>query len=294
MDELTPPTDLESLETLIDTLTEFGVEYGFQILGALVFLLIGIKISGWLSKKLTKVALDKGLNQTLAYFIGNVAKIILITLLVIVTLGNFGISIAPLVALAGASAFGATLAIQGPLSNYGAGIGIILSRPFIIGDTISVGGTSGVVEKIGLGTTILSGEDGEQVTIPNKRIVDQVIINSDARRVVQTKIAISDTRNAGRAVDRIREALSDIPDIAAGDTPPQVGIHDFTYGGVIIGARFWVPSTRYYQTRYAVNRAIMDTLRTLNISLLSSPVAIDPTTLSADDEDGIGQEHSAG
>jgi len=135
MENLTPPTDLASLEKLLASLTEFAVEYGFQILGALVFLLIGMKVAGWLSRKLAQVALSKGLNQTLAHFIGNLVKIILIVILVIVTLGNFGVSIAPLVALAGASAFGATLAIQGPLSNYGAGIGIILSRPFVIGDT---------------------------------------------------------------------------------------------------------------------------------------------------------------
>jgi len=293
MENLTPPTDLASLEKLLASLTEFAVEYGFQILGALVFLLIGMKVAGWLSRKLAQVALSKGLNQTLAHFIGNLVKIILIVILVIVTLGNFGVSIAPLVALAGASAFGATLAIQGPLSNYGAGIGIILSRPFVIGDTIAVGGTNGVVERIGLGATILTGEDGEQILIPNKRIVDQVIVNSDSRRVVQTKIAIADTRNAGRVIDSIRKTLTDIPDIAGGDSPPQVGIHDFTYGGVVIGARFWVPSTRYYQTRYAVNRAIMDTLRSLDVKLLSATMAMDPDTLSGDDADGIGLEDSA-
>lgn len=294
MEDLLAPMDFQSLETLTNALTEFAVEYGFQMLGALVFLLIGIKVSGWLSRKVSAMAMAKGLNQTLAHFIGNVIKIVLIVLLIIVTLGNFGISIAPIVALAGASAFGATLAIQGPLSNYGAGIGIILARPFVIGDTIAVGSTSGVVEKIGLGATILSGEDGEVITIPNKRIVDQVIVNSDERRVVQTKIAIAEGQRAGKVVDAIKETLRGIPDLASGDAAPQVGIHDFTFGGVVIGARFWVPSKRYFQTRYAVNRAILDTLRSLDIRLAQGGgVALDAKNLSADDEDGIGQEHSA-
>ncbi|MEQ8665173.1 MAG: mechanosensitive ion channel family protein [Rhodospirillales bacterium] len=293
MDDLKAPTDLDSLATLIEKLTEFAVEYGFQILGALVFLVISIKVAGWLSRRISAFALSKGLNQTLAYFIGNVVKIILIVLLAIVTLGNFGISIAPIVALAGASAFGATLAIQGPLSNYGAGIGIIIGRPFVIGDTIAVGSANGVVEKIGLGATILSGEDGEVITIPNKEIVGRVIVNSDQRRVVETKIAIRQTDKAGKAVDSIRDALSGIKDISSGDVAPQVGIHDFTYGGVVIGARFWVPSKRYYQTRYAVNRAILDTLRSLGITLADGGgVALDPKTLSGDDADGVGLERS--
>jgi len=280
------PTDLDSLKTLIDKLTEFAVDYGFQILGALVFLLIGMKVAGWVAKRVTNLALAKGINQTLAQFIGSVVKIIAIVMLVIVTLGNFGISIAPIVALAGASAFGATLAIQGPLSNYGAGVGIILGRPFIIGDTIAIGGVSGVVEKIGLGATILNGEDGEVITIPNKEIVGQVIVNSDERRVVQTKIALKGKDSAPKAVDAISKTLSGIPDISSGDAQPQVGIHDFTYGGVVIGARFWVPSRRYFQTRYAVNRAILDAVRSVGAELADGGmVAVDPGSLSADNDE---------
>lgn len=276
---------LETIQTLIDTLLEFAVAYGFQILGALVFLFIGLKVAGWVGRRVTTLSLNKEINQTLAEFIGMIVKILIIGVLVIITLGNFGISIGPLVALAGAGAFGATMAIQGPLSNFGAGIGIILSRPFVIGNTITVGNASGVVEKIALGATVLSGEDGEQITVPNKEIVGRVIVNSQEQRVVQTKLAVAGTADAPRAITAIQNALGDIADINSG-AKPQVGVHDFTYGGVVVGARFWVPSSRYFQVRYAVNRAILDAMSKEGIDLLNAgSLAVTGEHLSADYED---------
>lgn len=276
---------LETIQTLIDTLLEFAVAYGFQLLGALVFLLIGLKIAGWIGRRVTQLSLSKEINQTLAEFIGMIVKVLIIVMLGIITLGNFGISIGPLIALAGAGAFGATMAIQGPLSNFGAGIGIILSRPFVIGNTITVGKASGVVEKIALGATILSGEDGEQITIPNKEIVGRVIVNSQEQRVVQTKLAVAGTAEATKAIAAIQEALGDIEEINAG-AKPQVGVHDFTYGGIVVGARFWVPSSRYFQIRYAVNRAILDAMAKQDIPLLNTGnLAMNGEHLSADFED---------
>ena len=136
---------LETVGKLIDVLVEFAVAYGFQLLGALVVLLVGLKLAGWVGRKVTRFSRSKDIDETLAKFIGGIVKLVIVGFVVIITLGNFGISIAPLIALAGASAFGAMLAIQGPLSNYGAGLSIIMARPFVVGDTISVAGTSGVV-----------------------------------------------------------------------------------------------------------------------------------------------------
>ena len=182
--------NIQAVSGLLDTLVEFAVQYGFQILGALVVLLIGLKVASFAGRKVTTLCETKNIDVTLSRFIGNVVKIILVVMVVIVTLGNFGISIAPFIALAGASAFGATLAIQGPLSNYGAGLSIILARPFVVGNTINVQGVSGVVHEITLAQTVLVGEDGEKISIPNKEVVGQVIVNSREKRVVQTKIQI--------------------------------------------------------------------------------------------------------
>ena len=276
--------ELETVTKLVDTLVEFAVQYGFQLLGALVFLFVGLKIAAWTGRKVTLVAETRNIDQTLSRFIGNIIKLVVIAFVAIITLGNFGISTAPLIALAGASAFGATLAIQGPLSNYGAGLSIVLSRPFAVGDSISVKNVSGTVEEITLAMTVLVGEDGERISVPNKEIVGEVIVNSHEHRIVETRIAIGYDENTDQAIAALRQVLADAASV--GDDPkPQVGIHDFTYGGVVIGLRFWVPGRQYFQTRYAVNEALMHGLRDAGIGLMpATGTAVAAPVLSADNE----------
>ena len=276
--------EMEMVSKLINALVEFAVQYGFQILGALVFLVIGLKAASWIGRRITRVAEAREIDHTLARFIGNVVKVVMVVFVAIITLGNFGISTAPLIALAGASAFGATLAIQGPLSNYGAALSIILSRPFATGDTITVRKVSGTVADITLATTVLVGEDGERITIPNKEIVGEVIVNSQKQRVVENRIAIGFGEDAERAISVLGQVLHDADDVGQ-EPKPQVGIHDFTYGGVIIGLRFWVPGQQYFQTRYRVNEAFLHGLKAARIGLLpANGTALAADALTADDE----------
>jgi len=279
--------NLKQFSELLDIAIEFSVKYGFQILGAVVVLVVGLKVASMIGGRITRLCESKNIDVTLSRFIGNVVKIVLIVVVVIITLGNFGIEIAPFIALAGASAFGATLALQGPLSNYGAGLSIILSRPFVVGDTINVQGVSGVVHEITLAQTILYGEDNEKISVPNKEVVGQVIVNSKQRRVVQTKVLVADESRAVEAIDIISKALEEQGDDFA-ESSPLVGIHDFTYGGVVIGVRYWVQSEKYFSSRYTTNRTIFDSLRKAGIDLSSSSgspagaVVLD--SLSADDD----------
>ncbi len=108
---------VETVSVWLDKLIEFGVTYGFQILGALVFLLVGLKAAGWGGARISKILERRDIDQTLARFVGSMVKVIAVVFLVIITLGKFGVSIATLIALAGAGASGATMAIQGPLYN---------------------------------------------------------------------------------------------------------------------------------------------------------------------------------
>lgn len=277
---------LDTVTKYVDLLVEFGIEYGFQLLGALVFLLIGLKVASWIGGRVTILMEARDVDVTLSRFIGNIVKIVAIVFLVIITLGNFGVSIAPLIALAGAGAFGATVAIQGPLSNYGAGVSIILARPFVVGNTITVkGGASGVVEEITLAHTILNGEDGETITVPNKEIVGQVIVNSDTRRVVQTKIPIAAGQDTTAAKAAVKRAVEGLPEITEGPAP-EIGIHDFTYGGIILGIRFWVPSSKYFECRYAVNEAALNELDKAGIKMMdAAAAAVQTQSLSADDDE---------
>lgn len=278
--------NIEQVSKLADTLIEFGIQYGFQILGALVFLLIGLRVANFAGRRVMKLCEKKEIDVTLSKFIGSMVKIVLVVMLVIITLGNFGISIAPLIALAGAGAFGATMAIQGPLSNYGAGLSIILSRPFTVGSTIQVSNVSGIVEEVTLAHTRLRGEDGELITIPNKQIVGEVIVNSDQMRIVESKIALAQHADTEKAALVVVAAINKLPAIKDGTTA-QAGILDFTYGGMILGLRAWVPSRTYFANRFAVNKVALEALREAGIPLMEpvSAAIVSPDLTSAVDMD---------
>ncbi|MCF8468223.1 MAG: mechanosensitive ion channel family protein [Sneathiella sp.] len=259
--------NIETVSVWLKLVTDFAVEYGFQILGAVVFLLFGLLVVNWIGNRLAGIALARNIDVTLSQFLGSAVKLVLIVLLIIITLGNFGVSIAPLIALAGAVTFGATLALQGPISNFGAGIAIIITRPFVVGNVITVHGVSGVVDRITLGATFLTGEDGEQIAVPNKEIVGQVIVNSMEMRIVESKFCIGTNVDTDMVIKLVRGAINNV---IASESPhePQVGIQDFTYGGLIIGTRVWVPGLKYFQERYAINGAILDALKTNGIELM--------------------------
>jgi len=258
--------DLATLQNLFNVVMEFLVNYSFQVVGAIIILVVGIYVARWLSNLVVKVCRKRDLDVTLASFLGSLTKILVLVFVVIITMGQFGISIAPFIAAIGALAFGASFAIQGPLSNYGAGLAIILARPFIVGNTITVKGVSGVVEEISLAYTYLTTEDEERITIPNNKIVGEIIQNSFANRVVEATVSVAYHSDPQKAIDVIKEALAQFPQIA-GEPAPQIGIEEFADSAINIGLRYWVPTKQYFETIYAVNLSVYHALAAAQITI---------------------------
>lgn len=155
----------------------------------------------------------------------------------------------------GALAFGASFAIQGPLSNYGAGLSIILSRPFVVGNTINVAGVSGIVQEVKLACTILKDEDGVRITIPNKEIVGQILQNSQANKIVEGSVGVSYGDDPVKAIQTVLQAIESFPEVCKGPAP-QVGIVEFGDSSVNVGYRYWIPTAKYFQLMVAINLAI--------------------------------------
>lgn len=260
------PEDLAAVEKYMDLIVEFAVKYGFQVIYAIIILIIGLIVARWLSNMVVRVCEARELDITLSRFLGNVVRLTLLAFVLIIVLGKFGIAMTPFVAAIGAIAFGSSLALAGLLSNYGAGLSIIITRPFVVGDTIKIQGVSGVVEEVGLAATRLSTEDGEQITIPNKHIVGEILINSFENKVIETSIGISYEDDAQKAIDTIQKALQKIPEIVA-EPAPQIGIEKFADSSVNIGMRYWVPTKQYFQILYQANLAVYNALEQAGITI---------------------------
>jgi small conductance mechanosensitive channel len=208
----------------------------------------------------------KHFDITLSKFAVATVKGIIIGFAIIVALGKFGITIAPFIAALAALAFGASFAIQGPLSNYGAGLVIILTRPFVVGNTIKIGEVSGIVEEVNLGATILTDEDGVKITIPNKHIVGEVLYNSEERKIVEELVGISYDSDPEEAIRIIKNTLDGFQAISK-DPMPRVGIQEFGDSSINIGLRYWIPTRKYFETLYSVNLAVYKELKQANIEI---------------------------
>lgn len=258
--------DLEFVQKLINTLIEFFVNYSFQVLGAIIILILGSMLGSWVAGILRKSFEKKKMDVTLAMFLSGCVKMVILAFAVIIALGKFGITIAPFVAALSAMAFGASMAIQGPLSNYGAGIGIILGRPFVVGNTISVAGVSGIVEEVKLSCTILKNADGIQITIPNKDIVGQILHNSKESKVINESIGISYESSPEKAIQIIRQTIESSPKILK-SAKPQVGVESFGTSAINIEYRYWASAADHFQTMYDINLAIYKALVQADISI---------------------------
>lgn len=257
---------LQSVSHIYALIIDFFVNYSFQLIGAILIFLIGLLVARWVANFTLRLCERHQVDVTLRLFIANTLRLLVIAMFIVICLGKFGISVAPFVAAIGAVSLSLGLALQGVFSNYGAGVTLVLTRPFVVGNTITINKINGVVEEIRLGYTVLSTEDGERITIPNRHIVGEVITNSFEFRVVEASVGIGYDADPAVACQVIHDALASVPDVTA-EPAPQVGIQGFGDFSINIGYRYWVPTKRYFEVQYKVNLQLFNALHEQNIQI---------------------------
>lgn len=258
--------DIEQVTEIYDLITTYLVTYSFQILGAIIILLVGVIIGRKLSEMVLTMTERRGMDITLSRFFANTTRIAVVASAVVIALPKLGIQITPFVAAMGALGLGAGLAVQGLLSNYGAGLSIILTRPFVVGDTIRVQGVWGVVKEITLAFTVLSNEDDERITIPNRHIVGEIIHNSQQDTVLELEVGIAYESDTAKAISQIKNAFAGIDGLSEKRTV-QVGIQGFGDSSINIGVRCWVKTEAFHDVRFRCNEILQTTLANAEIAI---------------------------
>ena len=262
--------EIDQLQKILDMVIEFFVNYSFSIIGGLIILIVGFIVGGILARLVTKICKKRNIDITLERFFAGITKMLVIIIFLVIALNKLGIEIAPFVALLGASALGLSLAVQGPISNYGAGIVLIITRPFTVKDTVTVmderGAVTGLVECIHLGYTELIAEDGEMITIPNRRVLGEILTNSYENRVVEGVVGIEYEADPEAAIKALENALAATEGVSQENTP-EVGIEEFADSSINIGYRYWVPTADYHKTMYRANLAVFNALKEANIGI---------------------------
>lgn len=258
--------ELQQFNEIYQFLIEFALTYSFQILGAILIFIIGFIVAGRISKMVLGLCERKNLDITLSRFLASLIKLIVMALIIIIVLGQVGISVAPFVAVFGALSLGAGLAVQGLLSNYSAGLNIIVTRPFVVGDTISVQGVSGQVKEVRMAATLLTNEDDEIITIPNRHIVGEIITNSFSFKLSELSIGIAYHEDPLDTVSKLKAAISDLADVPD-EKPPIIGIETFADSSINLAIRVWVPTKQFYELTYEINQVIYKTLKDNDIDI---------------------------
>jgi small conductance mechanosensitive channel len=247
--------DLNFLQTLIDELVKFATTYTFQLIGAAIVLFFGLLLARFGGAFFMRWFRRKDFDITLSKFLVSCIRWTVVGFALIIALGKFGITIAPFIAAMGALTFGASLAMQDPISNFASGLIIIFTRPFKVDDSIMVNGQSGIVEDVKLAYTRLTNEDGVTVIVPNKEIIGEVINNSNEWRLVEAAVGISYTDDPERAIAIIHDVLLKTEGVDH-SVKPVVGIEAFADSAISIGYRYRVQARHYFESAYRVNLAI--------------------------------------
>ena len=258
--------EINQVANIYNIIIEFFTNYSFQLIGALIVFIIGYIFAGKISKWVLKICLRNKLDVTLSQFLSNTTKMLIVVMITVVALSKLGTSVTPFIAAIGAISLGAGLALQGLLANYAAGFNIIIIRPFVVGDTITVHGVTGVVEEVLLAYTVLKNEDGVTITVPNKHIVGEILHNSKNDSLLELKVGISYDSNPLDVAELLKKTMLSL-DIIGDSNKLQVGIDEFSDSAITIGIRLWTPTINLYDSKYKAYASIYTALDNANIHI---------------------------
>lgn len=249
---------MEDINNLQETIMPYLVEYGLDMVGAILILIVGWIVANWIQKRIvTAGRKSEKLDETLTTIFGKTAKVIVMVVVLIAVLQQFGVQTASLLAVVGAAGLAIGLAWQGTLSDIAAGIMILIMRPFKIGDAVEVAGTSGVIDEIGLVLTRMHTFDNVAIHMPNSDIWGSKIMNyaqNDNRRVDMV-IGFSYDDDIDLAKRTIEEVLSQ-DDRILNDPAPQVAVSELGGSSVNVIVRPWTKKENYWPLKFDLTERI--------------------------------------
>lgn len=249
---------------LTDQIILYFVGHGMQILTAIVLMGIGVFIARWIGELLHRWLKSRAYDEPVSNLIVKVVKLLIIAFIGIMALGQMGVQITPLIAGIGVAGVGVSLAMQGILGNLVAGLTIIFSKPFMIGEYIELLGVYGQVTDIALFSTTLQHTDNSRVIVPNRKIVGEILHNYGNIRQLDLTAVIGYSADLSLALSSVNTILQQNPDVLR-IPAPVVGIaalHEFS---ITLAIKPWVKVEDFVSVQAAVYQAIIEDFRAKKI-----------------------------
>jgi len=263
MDEITKAADSLDWNSIVEFLKDNGIDsqtvvaFGKNIVIALLIFYVGRMAVGLVVRALRKIMQGQEVDETLETFVCNLVRMALLIVVIIAAISALGIETTSFIAIFGAAGLAIGLALQGSLSNFAAGVLIVLFRPYKVGDYIEGAGISGSVEQVQILTTVLKTPDNKEVIVPNSQIMNSIITNysaNDTRRVdMLVGVSYKDD------LDKVRETLEEL--IAADDRILEdpaclIAVSALADSSVNFVVRPWVKTEDYWGVMFDMTEAI--------------------------------------
>jgi small conductance mechanosensitive channel len=253
---------------LINQMSSVITTYGLKVIGAVLVLIVGRFVAGW-ARRATQRALESGqVDATLIPFLSAMVYTLAMVFVVVAVLGLFGIPTASFVAVLGAAGLAVGLAMQGTLSNFAAGVMLLVFRPFKVGDVVDVAGTLGKVKEIGIFATQLDTLDNVRVIISNGTVYGDKISNyttNETRRVDLT-VGVS----YGDDLEKAREVILGVVtghEKVLKDPAPQVEVVEMADSSVNFIVRPWTATADYWRVYFDVTQGCKEQLEAAGCSI---------------------------
>jgi small conductance mechanosensitive channel len=252
-----------------------GVDFGLKALGALAVWFIGRWLIG-VARRLAQAGLNRGkrVDQTLAVYLSSALAVGLNVLLFLAILDIFGVKTTSFAALLAGVGLAIGTAWGGLLTHFAAGVFLQVLRPYKVGDHVIVGGVNGKVTELGLfGTTLVTG-DSVTALVGNNKVLSDTIQNFSSlpARRVDTTAKIANSVNVHDAIEKLRDAVGKIPNVAT-TPPPDIEILQFTPEGPLLAVRPYTHTDNYWQVYFDTHKAIVDTFGAAGYPVPETPTA---------------------
>ena len=247
-----------TLEQVVQQLIGLVSTYGIDVLGAIIVLLVGLWLSGWMQRAVRKVMeRSSRVDATLVGFFSSVARYVVLIVTGMAVLDRFGVETTSLVAVLGAAGLAIGLALQGTLSNVAAGVMLLIFRPFKVGDFVEAAGQAATVQELNLFFTVMATLDNVRITIPNGQIWGATLKNFSANpiRRVDFVFGISYDADIDKAMDTIRDLVSSDARVHK-DPEPFLAVSNLGDSSVDITVRVWAQTEDYWAVNFDTIKAV--------------------------------------
>jgi len=251
---------------LTDKIILYFVEHGMQILTAIILMGVGLLIARWIGNIVKRWLRKKAFDEPVSGLITHIVQIVIIAFVGIMALGQMGIQITPLIAGIGVAGVGASLAMQGLLGNLVAGLTIIFTKPFTIGEYIELLGVYGQVTDISLFSTTLLHVDNSHVFLPNRKIVGEILHNYGKVRQLDLSVGVAYNTDLTLARTLIGNVLQQNPRVLK-EPAPVIGIASLGDSFITLAIKPWVSVDDFVMAQVEIYQSLLESFQEKKIDI---------------------------